>query len=78
MGNTKQKQENTTRRLDPKKGETDFSKIILTWLYSYEVFFNLFNINNKTGTGCFVQVSKFGKYYSHLPIEQLVPVLVWV
>ena len=28
------------------------------------------------GTGCFVQVSKFGKYYSHLPIEQLVPFLV--
>ena len=29
------------------------------------------------GTGCFVQVSKFGKHYSHLPIEQLVPFLVW-
>ena len=28
------------------------------------------------GTGCFVQVSKFGKCYSHLPIEQLVPFLV--
>ena len=28
------------------------------------------------GRGCFVQVSKFGKYYSHLPIEQRVPFLV--
>jgi len=35
----------------------------------------LWSIFKFVGTGCFVQVSKFGKYYSHLPIE-LIPFLV--
>ena len=41
MGNTEQKKDNTTRRLDQKKGEIDFSIIILTWFHTYEVFFKL-------------------------------------